>query len=1569
MIVSISALPHPPLLDTRLVQQAVAHQFFTRPGVRSVVGQLLLDQLNPAVQPRGLTLQHTYAVLTVGPDATPLAQPRWRLLLDLLLEHIASQRPLVYGGYTVDECFIAVSTIAPGPATVWRATEAMSQIAPLLQNVVEVWPLALQAALVTYWNQPADAGMSRLDWLAQIIRDRLLSRANTTPGLSDEQRGVLREVFSNPDRLTRLNLSGLDRRTRVYTVAAKRVVAGQTHEVLSPDVLIVHPASARAGIFYCTADGRIEVFSSLTAFTRAWGQQLTKRYPLGSLTRVLYEPESDFLVVQAMCVLERHLAAIMAPRPALSIADLELWMRNLTDTATLFMAQADAEPVDLAAVHAGLPPWLRGASAADRLAYRSHLIALASAFKHSKGRRFNDDVPDLRSFAIHALRQQMNRDQPLAPGYDPDDILLTFVDPVGPGAGGIGTLNPYTLTLTELALVNLGGARSSQMTIRHARGQLIQDWWLTPGYIRQLIQAVDIGRSYPQWIKSRLLDDAGNVQHREQLFTEELRVQLPLQALECKLRQRGHVTEKGCRYIAALMSRDPSARKADGQTIVIRPLAFTSSPSSLPDVVRNMFVIGPLQVGAGPHVLYRPLHQQPLEEFVTWAALRTAIALPGALQQSVLDWLPSAARRVYEAAGFDRLHLASGSVHEDFTLPVSPGRAELSTFALRDNFPHTLYTDLVLALGELADRQTVSNAEQRWMSLLDGGWLLFSTLTLIPGIDWPPLVRMLNAVLLTVTAMTKDIEGLHSADENTRTPALIDLLFNIALTLLHVAPNGDVPLDSRLHDQPVLLPVKPAAPRLAPEKKAEIEVKEGAIFLPSVPVGNHTSHLDFAWFASPRNQLTPSHLEWLDRNRGAWSETRNRYLTYGPYKGLYVLNNQWHAQVDGFSYRVEPELDGVVVVNPRDPSDRGPRIVGDAAGVWRFDTGVKLRGGGPKTRLEAKSSNRIKQLTEMRKKIVKYQIDQDTWQQQLETEYDAWARVKAGQGGADVQTAALERYVALVERQKPDYQAALQVYLQKQALLAEEQDHVMLTALYSHLVRLSCVLYDARLARVGLLQGAHPQVFKGEGFAVNAEVLNSPAYRADCLNIYNQLEKGANDFKDLDGYLEKLREVPRSGYRAAQRLREIYVAYVADGSKQYRSDVICRAHQLVVLRDLITPRLGGEEWAELLRILKPLFYTAISQSELEDAELFSDSERSEILTDIRERYARADDALGIWYEAANAHLELLNLDVLNYVLKALDSKAEAMLADLSRVDSQWLPAQPAAPRTPHYTRKIVRTRSSGILIGTPRAGRAPDEGEIVDVGDRPATPPGGDAGASSSLSVAYKQAAPDQWVEVESARAAPVRPFATLKPYANAVLEGAPGQLRRVKGYAKRSKFPLELYEILDRYAQRLEQLGLEIKAAVPDLAAVEKPRAGTPQALLKRLETAAATLRAQGVALLLSLPPATATVEFLLQAGQVHIEKINQRIAMTGERQDFVQEYEVRNAANDVVWYAHLHYPDAQGPADHPSAAHFKLPGQRMDSRKSLEARARPGARVPEVYYGKISEKMLRERFLQPHA
>lgn len=1551
-----------PLYATQIIQQAVTAQFEFRPTVRSVVTQLLLTRLSQLFRQHTFNLAQTYVVLTVDGEGKTLASPRYRLLIDVVLEHVANKKSLYYRYYKPTECYVAVSASVP-PASGFTSLEPMSAIEPVLLDVIEIWQASLQQALITFWNQPSSAGPTRLQWLAQVIHDQLLISNSTTPNLSDYQRNVVFQVLRFPYRNERRISSGLDPKTKVFNVSA-RLVGGEVSRVLIPDILIKNVNGGQSTYCYCTVAGKIEWFSDMNLFTRSWSMQLTSKYHVDEVRCVMYEPGTSFLEAQALCVLERQLDAIEGLSQPLALVELERRVKALTNTAAVFVNVGLEQQSDVALINSRLPSWLKNASQADRFAYRSHLIAVASSHERANGKRFTDDVPDLHTSAVNELRIQMQIDQPQAPGYDPDDILLTFIDPLGPGGEGtIGTLNPYTMTLTQLAIENLSAIRSGRMTIGHAKGQLIQDWWMTPDYIKRLVHKVNIGKTYPQWIRACLLSSPEEIKRRARLYAEELIAHLPLQALECKVRRLYHFTQRGYRVVKALMSFDPEKRFVDKDKIVIRHLAFLSTPGVAAHSVPGMFLIGPQDEKNGCHVLYRPFHDEPLVEYPTWASVFTAIATPGALQETVLAWLPSSTRKIYEAGGFYRLNVASTSVHGDQSFPVPAGAAKLSTVAVDQGSEYNeLYMDMVNTLSTLADRQTVSNVEQCWQSIITGGWLLFSSI--VPNLPLTGPLRIIAGIGITYLAVHNDIEALRSQNEQDKTSAIIDLIFNCALALLHVRTNNPQPLLTVNEANIFLLPdaVKPSVVRSPVAIVASYYTQE-------IPVGDNYTHLDFAWFSASQEKLADWQRGWLERNSIKSNLTQVEYIDKGPYKGLQKSDGKLFVRIQEVNYRIQLEAEGVILVNPNNPSDRGPSIIGNEAGIWTYDLRIRLRGGGPTTRLDIKKEQRLKRFGELREKLMRYNERTKVMEEEIAVVEKASEKANKKEGGntatSTERQSALEKYIEVMERQKPEYENSLAWFLEKQTLLAQDNDLAQLVGFYKYLIRLTSNLFDAYSGLVVVYHDRYPSVFSSEGGPVNMEVLESEAYKKDSPFINSSWDKAAGYSQELKGLVNKLRDIPKFGRAAALDAQKYYVHYDRTGSIHSRSAVMCRAYQLTTFSELVMTTLGSDEWSQLREILFSLHLTALTQYELENEALFSIVERTEVLESIRERYARTEDVLAIFRDEASASINSVAFEQLLSVIRELDVRADEMLKEQSDPETEWLPVQATPARVATYTRKIVRTRKKGILIGSLRKGLGQGEAEVVDVGGLPSTEAQGAVG-SAQPTVVFTETAPNQWVEVEPTPVVlPIRPLTVLKAEANKLVDNVNAQIRRVKGYAKRSKFPLELEEILDRYAQKLDALEVEIKRATPNEKPVENPKPGTVQMYLKRLVNGAAYLREQGLAILLSLPPTAAVVESLLERKHVSIAKINQRVAMQGERQDFVQEYEVKNTEGKVLWYAHLHYKELNSPAQDVQAAHFKLAAQRYDSQPAQDAKAKRG-RVPiQVYYGIISQKMLTEHFL----
>lgn len=1556
----------PPVLDSSplllgrvsLLRQALAQQFSHRPTLRSVVADLLITALKTIIS--RLNPPHDVSRLYIVWTADEsLVKPRYRLLLDAMLEHIAVGTPMHYGYYEPEQCYLAWLADGTAPPDGWQSLAPMREVEVPMRDIQRDWTGAFQQALVDYWNQPLVGHRSRLHGFRDFLGDNLRASANTTPALDDQQVKALRQVLDRPVLSDRLQRFGANGQPRVYFAQFQSSGGVHGDEHLLAEALVVHVNNGTEHVLQCKPSGQIQAFASLNEFASAMGRTLSRRHTMDAVIWKRYEPVVDFLQVQAMIVLNTQLDEIAAirqavPESARTLLALERQLLAITDPCSIFDDLQPESSEQLGQVFKALPDWLKNASLADRVAYRRHVIELADTTRNAQGRMFNEDIPDIHTYASQVLHAQMLKDQPLAPGYDPDEIELEFTVASGP-FGTIGMIQTYTFSLTELAVQNLIAMPSGRMTIRHTRDQLIQDWWMTPSYIKSLIHRVDIGGNYPELIKRLLVDDVEEAQRREALYVDQLRVALPMLALELKLRGQGAISQWGYRCVAALMQRDPAARVLDGQSVGIRPLAFLRAPGATPDFVRSQFVIGSTNSLHGPCVLYRPLFKDMLIEYASASALVDAIVREGPVRNSVLEWLPSAVKSTYE-------HIL---LHPTNLLIAAPSASSDVLFVqpLSTRFEHDLFRESAMALALLADRQSVSNAESRWATLKEGGWLLFNTL--LPLIRGP--IGVFGWLYMTVSTLKNDIEVLRGDDERAKAAAIVDVLFNIAAVLLHAA-NAVQPPPLALDDAVL------ARPLVEHESgNTVLSVAQGQVYFPGVPLGNQDRGLDFSWFNNPRIDFSQTQLTWLDHNGGQSLENL-KPLSHGPYKGLYVANKKWHALVRGFSYQVSQEDDGVVVVSPHDELDTGPWLRRNEEGAWDFDTRLRLRGGGPKKAQEkrARLAQRKARISELDAKFQALQLREPQLAQ-----YIAGERLKVyevTQGEADQSFSYQERtrrltfFRSLIERTSAEYVTELNYFNERYGLQPRSNDHLLARNFYSVLFNYSVDLLYAQSMLTEGLKELYPEFIEMEQAIAPSDVEQYVTFKREMLNS-QQLFFGY--FKAQADYLNQLQHVPRVGEKLARALEQQRptIGSSAEGDQRYTTDIDFLNMQLGLLMDLAPKNLFSEEWDSLASIIVPLTYTAKSHAELIDTELFTHSERIEIMEDMAQRYARAQDALAILHLEVGDQFNPDDYQQLTEAVDALSARLERQLAEEVRQQNEWLPEQPGPSRRPSASKRIIRTRKQGILIGVARARASDQEPLVVDVGgsaasessQQPISP------VSNMPVLTFKQSGTDQWEAIEQRPMAPAvtRSLEAIKKQCNTLLGKVDEKIRRVKGYSKNSRFALELEETLDREAQKLERLIVEIEGNFKVVQVLEKPKPGTPQSLIKRLHEGASKLREQAIWILKSLPPTESTVEFLLGKGEVHLARIGPRIKMKGERQDFVQEYEVRDKKNQVLWYAHLHYKTLTDPANTPSAAHFKLKAQRMASPQTLQAKAKPGAAVEVVHYGKISPKMFGERFL----
>ncbi|MCP5687805.1 hypothetical protein NL372_26570, partial [Klebsiella pneumoniae] len=85
-------------------------------------------------------------------------------------------------------------------------------------------------------------------------------------------------------------------------------------------------------------------------------------------------------------------------------------------------------------------------------------------------------------------------------------------------------------------------------------------------------------------------------------------------------------------------------------------------------------------------------------------------------------------------------------------------------------------------LVELADRESVSNAESRWAVLVQGAWLLFDVVTLL--LRGP--VAVVAWLVQAISGLHDDLVALRDGSAFERSAAVVDLLLNACMALMHL---------------------------------------------------------------------------------------------------------------------------------------------------------------------------------------------------------------------------------------------------------------------------------------------------------------------------------------------------------------------------------------------------------------------------------------------------------------------------------------------------------------------------------------------------------------------------------------------------------------------------------------------------------------------------------------------------------------------------------------------------------------------------------------------------------------
>lgn len=1527
-------------------KRAVAAEFAARPTLRQVAATQLLSVLaaaHPTVAAAHLPDAESLVLLV--PKRSDSIPSYWywtrEPLVEALLNAMLKGTPLDTQGFPGGEFLIAASGEYPFKderGTVQDSAISIARQMDLIEALRQTLVQQFCQAQVDYWSASGSLGVSRDRWLQLVIKSALLENL-PLQDLDHEQMACVHDL-----------LKGGQAQPAVFAVEVQLTRGTATRRLLLPNLLIDVEDDARRILLWCAPSSRVRSFDTIEAFELALHDELAERYDFGALAWSRYPLEGDSFARQTALLLEGLLETVESAH-YWQCGDLEHLQGLFTVLSDPSMAFIEGYGIDEGASLA-LPPGLSNLTPMNGFACQEALFELALAHSEASGCTSRDTLLDLRSYARQQLRQALLADYPDDANYFPDDLLLTLRtsygtpggEAVGPGDGQVTT---YQVSLTDYAIGAPGAYQDAVLTgIEHREGQLIMDW-LDTHYIAALVQRVDIGGRYPAYV-ARTMDAPDGRAQRIACFAREWRCSLLGAALEAKL--TGSLDEAALQCVVdycrgAVDHRLPA--------IVLMPLAFrTHSLAETEDRVRGMYVL----FSAEPQVviLYRPLYRHaPLLAFESLDALFAAIATAGELQDSVIDWLPEQARRVYGHGGFLEPHPLQ-PIMDDWTLPSSVGPALLYARFWLGDIDARLYQANRDLLVELADRQSSSNAEKRWAFLIRGAWLLFDVVSL--SLRGP--AAMVAWLVQGVASLKQDLPALEQGTAFERSAAVVDLILGLGMAVAHTKlPRLTLPQAPLRLSAAALEPWRGQGPLLArPSPKPRQEPMASAQDL----IDRHGTRLDFSWHGARGFNVLPA------AQQARLQTLRSNINLTGlaaTDASLYSVDERLYVTMQGDVYQVESTEEGVRVIGAR--GERGPRLV-LTFGAWRVDTTLRLRGGMPKSRLQLLREQNRARLETLRDEEAQLAERRNALSHTLETHRSFFLQKKqqiqaleAVEQPSELQLRELAMLRDLNKRVREtvvyDFKALIENGLKHDQLMTET------IALKYHEAELDETVERHRSGvRKELLEQC--EVFYNEIVSmINEESLKK---LGDTIMVHPEDATEIRQYQDYRHTLQQVVKWEKDLVEVSRHFESLLDATLSDSSINFRDDTgarldkhrwlvdIARQHRLnavdiefrllIDLGELSIDRLADVDERTLRRLENGIAGEALKSAgsahgELAGSDLPLDA-RIDVLNGVLEGYEETIVSVDYWASVLETALRTDTLAFYRETLNGLKALAEKELAQAIREKELAAPksSRPAVYPPRGGRRHVVRTQRGRSVVGI--------ETEVDGV----AVIEQRDAHTNQVLKTFRQQGS--EWLEEASTNVetpTPVQEPSVLRDRARALIAEVESIIRLARQYAK-SEEPHGLASVIDWHVEKL----LDVQARLP--------RGDLDNALHRSLTSGIERLQMARQDLLISLylstsHPTAQSLAFLVQHGQVTITRVVQRKRLSAN--DYLAVYQVRRlprpgqAQGQGLWEAHFHYPAADTPARTFNKGHLKLWSQRKLGREAQLRAAATGKDLLAIY------------------
>ncbi|WP_040260598.1 hypothetical protein [Pseudomonas massiliensis] len=1408
-------------------------------------------------------------------------------------------------------------TLHPGSEYPQRAQVDQSALASEIDlagaGLIDAWC----ERLTRYWSEPQEDGTSFWAWLAQYLRQQITRarQAALTQGLIS-----LREAEWVASALalaaSETSVPGMGRQ------ATARVLLEDASPVPRLAISVGRPDSG--WLLYSPFDGfsRFDSLADLEA-------HLVR--PLGSAEREPVTNAHDLFHRWAYGILDRHLSHLRA---------LAVTLRQQHAEPALFESRMNEMPAATLLDHANqvwrseamrrhLPDWLRQANEAQRLCYADGLKALIQAQASRRDAPLLGDIPTASQFASKRLIAETARLHPEAPLTNPEDVvihihrrddeaLLSIA-----GGGATITFTEQRISLVDFSLVNVGGRPRGWMSVGSRPGKGLPGW-LDEDAATALVVQSNVGATYLSFLREHLAG-GGDADKRRQTYRTLAAAQLPLLALELHLRRQNDFDERGVDLVRRIFSRSEPAG-----TAAVTQLALRAEADLPPDPIAGVFILSDLPV-SDVLVLYSPLGLEPLRQFSSRRVLHDCILSEPPLRQAVLNGLSDTARDRYTHGGLEAPRWARFGIGDEFAPLPAPRPAQLAELPIGSAPLDAFYDSVVEVITRTADRQTVSNWESFWMSAQQVSWLAFNQLL--------PLFSGVGATAAWLIQLSYEIDA-HYNDAQARAPQPPDEI-----------DSGQVLLD-------LMLALVSEGFHLTVGKSAALEGSE----LPKGTSWHQISALplsDLRW-STPEAELTPAMREQLNGLAVAAPVSPPVAATEGVHQGLYLVEGQWLAPVGDHWFRVHVINGDIRVVDPTGAERSGPWLRPVSGGQWQVDLRLRLRGGGPKRRIDKQreENQRLRaeasqHLTEIERVYRKLQQVGGPVEAQIKADLDAGnaAEAKARH------LAELER----VEHAYADLQQACQGYEAIHAKVALADYHERLSMALAAEINTCGYYLSLNRQALKFFLAEHPAFSEilRDGLPMSLE--QRTIWFEFLRDYVHTVEAGVSWRSRLEDHVRRLEEVPIHGARWLDRLKPKFASY--------RPLIEYQALRLYTqLSVLDAPMVEDEANLQLFhQAMKPLVLALNTHKQMILDPDLGVVAAKELLDGVVNAYQGGEEMVQVLKHSLRPEYVTPGMDRLREIISEQRIAAENWLGRL------LVDAQAQAPEVVKVApikdprQRVIRTRNRGPLVARVRKKPGHPGTEIAEV-------------ISPLDDRVVARFEPDEaggdWVE----RAVPAPPRKTehgdinrLAQEADRRLADAARQLAQAPRLAQATHIPIELEELLLGTAHDLNALAEKIERSLTQMNETDVAVEGVQSAegKVRSLRTMAASIKREARALRVRLTkmalPTVARVRYLVEEGEAHIRRLGGRVALKGQgkRKDLVQEYVVEEPGGTPLWYAHFHYANAGvGDQDY-LAAHLKTVSQRFVGLSQQMAQAADNAEVVKVYRSRIDLQSARALFL----